>query len=163
MVDAIYRFTAPTDTFGNIANSEKIQFLPGIVPDATGRNIKTGFRMRRDTNPHPNPRRALNKVQDSLLGLMEVTITGYFVAHDTTLGPKNLFNWFVEPGTNSDFPWGRFGITLDSFAGGLLTEFPTSSTAYLLYDIDVEDVEKPRDEVPFVAKFYRNGDITVRA
>lgn len=163
MVDAIYRFTNPGDTFGNIANSEKIEFLPGIVPDSTGRNIKTGYRMRRDTNPHPNPRRALNKVQDSLLGLMEVVVTGYFTNHDTTLGPKNLYNWSVEDGTNANFPWGRFCITLDSFAGGLLTEFATSLTAYLMYDIDVEDVEKPRDQVPFVAKFYRNGAITAKA
>lgn len=161
MTESIYRFTGAGDTFGGLANSEKIEFHPGAIPDATGRTIKTGFRMRRDVNPHPNPRRALNKIQDSLLGMTEVTVTGYFVSHDTTLGPKNFFNWNVENATNSNFPWGRFGLTLDSFAGGLLNITPTATTGYILYDIDVEDIEKPRDEVPFIAKFYRNGTITV--
>ena len=82
--------------------------------------------------------------------------------HDTTLGPKNLFNWSVDEAVNDDFEWGRFGLTLDSFAGGLLNETPSSILGYILYDILVEDVEKPRDEVPFVAKFYRNGTITTK-
>jgi len=163
MTDAIYRLTSTGDSFGSITNANRIEFLPGIVPDATGRNIKTGFKMRRDVNPHPNPRRALNKIQDSLLGMLEVTVTGYFVNHDATLGPKNLYNWQVDEGVNDDFPWGRFGITLDSFAGGLLNEIPSGTLGYILYDIDCEDVEKPRDEVPFVAKFYRNGAIAVKA
>jgi hypothetical protein len=162
MVEAIYRFTGQADTYNNIASSEKIEFLPGAVPDDTGRTIKTGFRMRRDVNPHANPKRALNKVQDSLLGMMEVIVTGYFVNHSTTLGPKNLYNWSVENATNANYPWGRFGLTLDSFANGLLNEFPTEALGYILYDIEVEDVEKPRDEVPFVAKFYRNGTIVAK-
>ena len=120
MTDAIYRFTSPGDTFGGIGSGEKIEFLPGAVPDSTGRNIKTDFHMRRDINPHPNPRRKLNKIQDSLLGMMEVTVTGYFVDRATTVGPKNLFNWQVEDAVNNTFEWGRFGITLDSFAAGLL-------------------------------------------
>jgi hypothetical protein len=161
MTDAIYRFTNPGDTYGSISNANKIEFLPGAVPDASGRNIKTDFKMRRDVNPHPNPRRALNKIQDSLLGMMEVVVTGYFVNHSTTLGPKNFFNWSVDEAVNDDFEWGRFGLTLDSFANGLLNVLPTSTKGYILYDIIVEDVEKPRDEVPFIAKFYRNGAIAV--
>jgi hypothetical protein len=163
MVDAIYRFTNSGDTYGTIANTEKMEFLPGNVPDNTGRNIATAFTMRRDVNPHPNPRRALNKIQDSLLGMMEVVVTGYFVNHNTTLGPKNFYNWQVGDGVNTDFPWGRFGLTIDSFAGGLLNETPDANKGYILYDIVCEDVEKPRDKVPFIAKFYRNGDITVKA
>lgn len=155
----MYRFTSSGDTFGNISSANKIEFLPGAVPDATGRNIKTDFKMRRDVNPHPNPRRSLNKIQDSLLGMFEVVVTGYFVDRATTLGPKNLRNWQSVEGMNDDFPWGRFGLTLDSFSNGLLNETPTILLGYILYDIVVEDVEKPRDEVPFVAKFYRNGDI----
>lgn len=165
MVDAIYRYTSPGDTFNALTEFEKIEFLPGSVPDSTGRNIKTDFKMRRDVNPHPNPRRALNKIQDSLLGMMEVVVTGYFVNHSTTKGPRNLYNWSVEDATNDDFVWGRFGITMDSFANGLVNEEPTvgdDGKGYILYDILVEDVEKPRDEVPFVAKFYRNGTIATK-
>ena len=135
MTDAIYRFTNNGDTFGSISSANKIEFLPGAVPDATGRNIKTDFHMRRDINPHPNPRRKLNKIQDSLRGMMEVTVTGYFVNHDTTLGPKNLFNWIVDDAANDFFEWGRFGLTLDSFANGLLNVVPLSTLGYILYDI----------------------------
>jgi hypothetical protein len=97
--------------------------------------------------------------------MMEVVVTGYFVNHDTTLGPKNLYNWSVGDATNDDFQWGRFGLALDSFANGLLNETPTvgdNGKGYIMYDIIVEDVEKPRDEVPFIAKFYRNGTIATK-
>jgi hypothetical protein len=159
MTELIYRLTNPGDTIGTIANSEKIEFHPGVIPDATGRTTATAFRMRRDVNPHPNPRRGLNKIQDSLLGMLEVVVTGYFVNHDTTDGPKNLYNWQVGRATNANYPWGRFGLVLDSFSNGLLNETPTSALGYILYDVEVEDVEKPRDEVPFIARFYRNGAI----
>ena len=162
MTEAIYRLTLPSDTLGSVASSEKIEFHPGAVPDASGRTTKTSFRMRRDVNPHANPKRSLNKIQDSLLGMMEVTVTGYFVNHQTTLGPKNLFNWQVTRATNANYVWGRFGLLLDSFSNGLLNVNPVvgdSGKGYMLYDIEVEDVEKPRDEVPFIAKFYRNGTI----
>jgi hypothetical protein len=97
--------------------------------------------------------------------MMEVVVTGYFINHSTTLGPRNLYNWSVNDATNSQYQWGRFGITLDSFANGIVNEIPTvgnDGKGYILYDILVEDVEKPRDEIPFVAKFYRNGTINTK-
>ena len=164
MVDSIFRLTLPTDTEANVGNSEKIIFNTGTVPDSTGKHVKTSFEMITDLNPHPNPRRALNFIQDSLLGVVEVTVSGYFIKHSTTLGPKNLFNWSVEDKQNSNFKNGRFGLTIGSFANGLLNVVPTvglNGTGYMLSSIFVEDVEDPRDEVPFIAKFLRNGTITV--
>lgn len=159
MADILFRFSTPGDTVGLLADSEKIEFNTGTVPDATGRMVASSFQALRDTNIHPNPRRTLNQIQDSLLGLMTVTITGYFTAHTTTLGPKNLYNWQVGDATNAVLPFGRFGLQVDSFANGLLNETPTASKAYVLYDIYVEDVDDPRDKVPFIAKFYLNGSI----
>jgi len=159
MADILFRFTAPTDTVPGLANSEKIEFNIGTVPDATGRMTASSFQALRDTNIHPNPRRRLNQIQDSLLGILTITITGYFVSHDTTLGPKNLYNWQVGDATNAALPFGRFGLQVDSFANGLLNETPTATKAYVLYDIYVEDVDDPRDKVPFIAKFYLNGSI----
>jgi len=165
VLDAIlFRFTNPLDTLGTLAPSEKIEFNLGTVPDDTGRLIANRFRMSRDVNIHPNPRRALDQVQDSLLGLLEITLNGYFVKHSVTLGPKNLFNWQVDPATNSNFPFGRFGLQLNGFAAtageGLLNLTPTDTTGYLLYEVEVDDVEDPRDEVVFKAQLYRNGDIS---
>lgn len=161
VLDAIlFRFTSPEDTVETLASSEKIEFNIGTVPDSTGRLTFPSFHMARDTNIHPNPRRTLDQIQDSLLGIFDVRLTGYFINHSTTLGPKNLFNWSIDAATNSNFPFGRFGLVLDSFAAGLLGLTPTSTTGYILYDIEVQDVEEPRDKVPFTAKLYRNGDIT---
>jgi len=161
VLDAIlFRFTNPGDTLGTLPSSEKIEFNLGSVPDDTGRLIANTFRMSRDVNIHPNPRRALDQVQDSLLGLLEIVLNGYFVQHSVTLGPKNLFNWQVDPATNSNFPFGRFGLQLNGSFNGLLNLTPTTTTGYILYDVQVDDVEDPRDEVIFKAQLYRNGDIS---
>lgn len=156
---AIFRVTNTGDNEGNVGSTEKIEFNQGAVPDATGRMVATGFRMVRDVSFHPNPRRALDKIQDNLLGTLEVTLTGYFIDHDQTAGPINLFNWSREDAQVTDFPFGRFGIRLDDFAQSALNLTPSAATGYILYDIDVQDLERPRDEVGFIAKFYRDGTI----
>lgn len=161
VVDAIlFRLTNPDDVVGLLPDSEKIEFNAGTVPDSTGRLTFPSFHMARDTNIHPNPRRVLDQIQDSLLGIFDVRLTGYFINHSSTLGPKNLFNWSAEPATNSNFPFGRFGLVLDSFASGILGLIPSTTTGYILYDIEVQDVEDPRDKVPFTAKLYRNGTLS---
>ena len=164
LVDTIFRLTNPSDIESTVADTEKIVFNSGAVPDSTGKLVHTGFRMASDLNPHPNPDTQLNQIQDSLLGVIEVTIAGYFIAHKTTLGPKNLYNWSIEDKQNTDFINGRFGLTIDSFANGLLNVVPTvglNGTGYMLSSIFVDDVEDPRTEVPFIAKFFRNGSIAV--
>jgi len=157
VVDIIYRFTALTDTIVGLAATEKIEFNSGTVPDATGKMTSTGFRMPRDINIHPNPRRTLNQIQDSLLGLTDITVTGFFTSHATTVGPRNLWNWQREDATNAALPFGRFGLEIPSFSNGLLDQTPIAGTGYILYDIDVQDVDDPRDKVEFIARFYLNG------
>ncbi len=162
VLDAIlYRFTDAGDTLGTISDANKIEFNMGTSPDSTGRLTFPSFRMSRDVNIHPNPRRALDQIQDSLLGLLDVRLSGYFIDHANTLGPKNFFNWQVDPATNSNYPFGRFGLELTSFADSLLDLTPTTTTGYILYDVEVQDVEDPRDKVPFNAQLYRNGDISL--
>lgn len=162
MVDTIFRLTSSGDTEGSVGSTEKIIFNTGTVPDSTGKLTQTSFRMVSDLNPHPNPRRALNTIQDSLLGVLQVTVAGYFVDHNNTIGPRNLFNWSVDADTNDDFRFGRFGLNLSSF-NGILTVSPTTGiggTGYMLAEIFVDDVEDPRTEVPFIATFFRNGSIS---
>lgn len=162
MADTIFRLTNSGDTLGSIGDSEKIIFNTGSIPDDTGKLTRSSFRMVSDLNPHPNPSRQLNTIQDSLLGVLEVTVAGYFVNHNNTIGPTNLYNWSVDPDVNSDFRFGRFGLVLSSF-NGILDLTPTvglTGTGYMLSEIFVDDVEEPRTEVPFIAKFFRNGAIT---
>ena len=96
MADTIFRLTNPGDTEANVDSTEKIIFNTGTVPDSTGFLVSPSFRMVSDLNPHPNPNRKLNKIQDSLLGVVEVIVAGYFLNHDNTLGPRNLYNWSID-------------------------------------------------------------------
>lgn len=157
---SIFRLDANGDTEADaVISTQIIEFNGGSVPDNTGKLVATGFRMIRDLSPHPNPKRALTKWQDNLLGTMEVTITGYFVDHDATQGPAKFFVWQRDPATNSSLEFGRFGLRLDDFAGGTLDLTPSATVGYLLADVQVEDVESPRNEVGFIAKLIRNGAI----
>jgi len=159
LVDSIFRLTGINDDEGNVGNTEKIIFNSGSVPDTTGRLIRTSFRMASDLNPHPNPDTPLNQIQDSLLGVVEVTVTGYFVDHNNTKGPANLYNWSVDPDVNDDFKKGRFGLTLSTM-DGILNIIPIpglNGIGYMLSEVEVIDVEEPRTEVGFIAKFLLNG------
>lgn len=162
MVDSIFRLTDPGDTEASVGATEKIEFNSGTVPDSTGRLVSPSFRMVSDLNPHPNPNRRLNKIQDSLLGVVEVIIAGYFVNHNVTLGPRNLYNWSIDEDINSDFRGGRFGLNLATM-NGILSVVPTigfNGTGYMLAEVDVIDVPEPRTKIPFTAKFFRNGTIS---
>jgi hypothetical protein len=143
----------------SVANNQIIQFNGGTLPDTTGRQVETSFKMTRDINFHPNPRRPLDQLQDGLLGILDVTIAGYFVDHEATDGPAKFFEWGKDPAMNASLKWGRFGLRLDDFAGGVLDLNPVTVTGYVLYDIEVIDAESPRDQVGFIAKLYRNGTI----
>ena len=159
MVDTIFRLTNPGDTEANVADTEKIVFNSGAVPDSTGKLVHTGFRMVSDLNPHPNPDTALNQIQDSLLGVVEVTITGYFRDRFNTLGPRNFYNWSVDEDVNDDFRKGKFGLILASM-NGILSLTPTTGLTgigYMLAEVDVQDVEDPSDEIPFIARLFLNG------
>lgn len=157
--DTIFRLTNPGDTEASVGASEKIIFNTGSIPDSTGRLVRTGFRMASDLNPHPSPDIKLNQIQDSLLGVVEITVAGYFVNHNNTLGPKNLYNWSVDEDVNDDFRKGRFGLTLATM-NGILDIIPTTGLAgigYMLSEVEVFDIEDPRTEVSFIAKFFLNG------
>lgn len=157
---AIFRIDTAGDTEADAKTaSQIIEFNGGAAPDTTGKMVATGFRMIRDVSPHPNPKRALTKWQDNLLGTMEVVITGHFVDHVVTTGPAKFFNWQKEAGTNASLPFGRFGLRFNDFAGGTLDLTPSATVGYLLVDVDIHDVETPRDWVTFIARFVRNGTI----
>lgn len=162
MTDSIFRLTIDGDTEATVGSTEKIEFNTGTVPDSTGKLVTTGFRMVSDLNPHANPDVALNQIQDSLLGVVEITVAGYFVDHNNTLGPKNLYNWSVDEDVNNDFRKGRIGLTLATL-NGILSLVPTtglSGTGYMLAEVEVMDVEEPRTQVNFIAKLFRNGVIS---
>jgi len=155
---AIFRIATSGDTEATARTAKDIiEFDGGSVPDQTGSMVETDIRWKRDVNPHPNPRRSMTKWQDGKLGIIEVTIAGYFTDKTNTVGPHLFHNWQVESGTNASLPWGRWGIRVDDFSTATINLVPTSTEAYLLHDAYVTARETDRGTLGFIAKFYRNG------
>jgi hypothetical protein len=156
---AIFRIDANGDLESDARTAGQIiEFNGGVVPDTTGRITDPSIHWGRSVSFHTNPQRTLDQVQDNKLSFKEVVLSGYFVDSDATVGPDKFDEWFKEDGTNASLPFGRFGIRNDDFASASNNLVPTSTKGYILYDAEVHDVETPRDQVSFVAKFYRNGD-----
>ncbi len=157
---AIFRIDSVGDTEDTAKTAnEIIEFNGGTAPDTTGRTTGTSFEMTRSVNVHPNPRRALDQIQDGKLSFLEVIITGYFVDHDDTTGPSQLFDWMNEDASNAALPFGRFGLRLDDSFNEKLALIPTATAGYILYHTHVDDAESPRDQASFTIKLYRNGVI----
>jgi len=158
----LFRFTNSGDTIGTLADTEKIDFnnTSSGVPDSTGRLIYPSLEMPRNINFHPNPRKPQNKIQDALLSLTRVTLTGYFINHANTLGPTNLHNWQIDEAVTDDFPFGRFGLLLTESVNSVMTLTPTTTQGYILENFKVMDVESPRTEVQFIIYLLRNGTPT---
>lgn len=162
MVDTIFRLTNSGDTEASVADTEKIEFNAGTVPDSTGKLINIGIRMATDLNPHPNPDISLTPFQDSLLGPLEVTIAGYFVNRNFTIGPTNLKLWAKQPKETDDFENGRFGLSLAAL-NSALNLIPTTGingTGYEISEIDIQNIGDP-PKATFIVKLLQNGKITI--
>jgi hypothetical protein len=158
---AIYRIDANGDLESDAKTAGQIiEFNGGATPDTTGRITEPGIRWGRAVSLHTNPGRILDQVQDNKLSYKEITITGYFVDHDSTVGPDKFDEWMRGNATNASLPFGRFGLRSDDFATASIDLVPTSTKGYILYDVEVHKTEVPHDQVSFIAKLYRNGDPT---
>lgn len=156
---AVFRVTSPGDTETSVGPTEKIEFNQGVVPDNTGKLVRSNWHAIEDLSIHPNPNKAQNIIQVGELGSIEVVLAGYFKNPQVTLGKGNLFTWALEGKDNDDFEFGRFGLRVTDLSEVNMT--PTNAKGYILYDVYVERVEDSPDEVGFILKFYRNGtDIT---
>ncbi len=162
LVDTIFRLTDSGDTEASVADTEKIEFNAGTVPDSTGKLTNIGIRMATDLNPHPNPDISLTPFQDSLLGPLEVTIAGYFVNRNFTIGPTNLKLWAKQPKETDDFENGRFGLSLAAL-NSALNLIPTTGingTGYEISEIDIQNIGDP-PKATFIVKLLQNGKITI--
>jgi len=104
----------------------------------------------------PNPNRALSQIQDGKMGSVEVIVTGYIVDPSSSSIAINLYNWQKDPATNTDFPFGRFGIRLDDFPD-IVNLTPSAVLGYILYDVFIERQEDFQRKAAFICKFYKNG------
>jgi len=145
---SIFRITTTGDTEATARTANQIiEFNDGTNPDARSFLETARWHWIEDTSLHPNPLKALNKIQDGLLGTRELILTGWFEDPDNAVGIVRISNWMKEAKTNASLPNARFGVRIDDLSN--LDINPSASTAYMLYDAEVEI---PRDH-PFEANF----------
>lgn len=145
---SIFRIAVTGETeVDAVTANQIIEFNDGTNPDARSFLETATWQWIEDTSAHPNPNKALNKIQDGLLATREVTLTGWFEDPDNAGGIAKISNWMKDAKTNASLPNGRFGVRIDDLS--TLDINPSAATAYLLHDANVEI---PRDH-PFEANF----------
>ena len=155
---SVYRITSNGQTESNARSlNQIIEFNTGATnPD--GRSFLESFsnHWMEDISEHPNPKKALNKLQDALLGKRELILNGWFEDPDNAFAIVVLANWMNDPKTNASLPAGRFGVRIDDMTD-IDVDPPTATTAYLLYDAVVEVPPDHPFEANFTLKFWLNG------
>jgi len=152
----IYRINSNGQTESS-SGITKIEFDTGVVPDAKGHLQSCSWRMVRDLTWHPNPDRALAYIQDGLLGLMEITIAGFVDSAKTANADVVLYNWQKEPGTvPGSLKFGRWGLRINEMPN-IFNLTPSNSSAYIIADIQYNNVVDFRSEASFIIRMYRNG------
>jgi len=154
---AIWRATvAQGGNEASALSANIIEFSTGAAtPDARGKMVSSSVHYTRDISIHPHPKRNLNRVQDGLLGIKEVSITGYFTEPDSAGGIANLNNWMIAAATVTGFTEGRFGLRIDDMGQFDLT--PSAGVGYMLHDVFIDRIEGSPNEASFIAKLYLNG------
>lgn len=110
---AIYRYTNLTDSWTGVGFTDKIEFDVGVTPDATGHVTSSEFTWQRSLQENPRPQsNNPNELQDNGLGQILGVIVGTIESPDTSLIDTTVQTWMTNNMTNSNFPWGRFGIHL---------------------------------------------------
>ncbi len=159
---AIYRLDSNGQNEGTAPANNKIEFNSGSTPDDKGRVVTTHALWIRDIAMHPNPKRSLNILQDTLAGTKEVTLAGFFrdpVGASATNSGLDIFDtWMDNKATNTSLKFGRFGLRLDDFPVHNFN--PVTGGGYILHYLYAERPEDSPDEVGFVAKLYFNRPTT---
>lgn len=154
---SIYRIDSNGDTESTARTANEIVEFNGSSLNPDDLSYTTSFKTHyiNDVSLHPNPNRHLTQIQDGKLGIIEIEIQGVFSTPDSALGITRFDAWMKNDKTNTSLPFGRFGIRYDNMSQFDLT--PTSTTAYILYDFEVIDVDEYQDKASWVARLYKNG------
>jgi hypothetical protein len=135
---SVYRIdtTGETESDARTAN-QIIEFNTGATnPDALSFLESFNDHWIEDISEHPNPKKALNKLQDALLGKRELVLRGWFEDPDNAGGTVRISTWMKDAKTNASLPAGRFGIRIDDLSN--LDIAPSATVAWILYDATVE-------------------------
>ncbi len=154
---SIYRIDANGDTESDARTANQIvEFNGGTNPDALSFLETYDVHWIEDISKHPNPKKALDKLQDGLLGTREVVLTGWLENPDNSVGQVRLSTWMKDAKANASLPVGRFGIRVDDFSD-VADQTPSSSTAYMLHDVQLTIPPDHPYECNFIIKLWMNG------
>jgi len=154
---AIFRIDANLDTEATARTAnEIIEFNTGSSnPDARSHLEQSEWSWKEDISIHGTPKKALNRIQDNLLGTRELILSGYFSEPAVAGGIAKLSNWMKDAKTNASLPRGRFGVRQDDLPA--LDINPSATTAYILYDVNIKRPEGRPNEATFLIRLYLNG------
>ena len=158
---SVYRITSNGQTESNARSlNQIIEFNTGASnPDGLSFLESYSHHWIEDISEHPNPKKALNKLQDALLGKKELVLTGWFEDPNNAFATVVIGNWMNDPKTNASLPNGRFGVRIDDMTD--LDVVPDEFTAYMLYDAVIEVPPDHPFEANFTLKFWLNGEQSV--
>ena len=161
---SIYRLTN-TSTTTETSVTDKVEFDTSATngasttPDAKSHvnTYNCVLTMVTQENPVPDSNNP-SGLQDTGLAIVQYEITGYFDnTSGNAVGIAYFRNWQREDKTNSDYPFGRFGIRND-----VRSEFnvrPTATNGLILEHFEVNEEYEYQGRTTFTAKLRYNGDI----
>jgi len=153
---SIYRIASNGQNEDTDEANNSIEFNGGTNPDGLSFLETYDTHWIEDISKHPNPKKALDKLQDGLLGTREIVLTGWFENPDTAVGPARLATWMKDAKTAATLNKGRFGIRIDDFSN-VADQAPSSATAYLLHDVQITIPPDHPYEANFIIKLWLNG------
>ncbi len=167
---SVYRFTTDGQTETALLEGEKVEFDTSAtngaptIPDALSHveSIKVKMEKIHTEQPIPGSNDPIN-IQDTGLGVITVTLTGYFdESAGTAKGIDDIATWMVEANQSVALFKGRFGLRMDERPEFNAKPDGTAPNArgYNLISFDVGDIttEFP-SHIPFVLVLQYNGDI----
>lgn len=156
---SIYRIDTSGQTEINaegFSPSQTIEFNTGATtPDALSFLESYFVHWVEDVSQHKNPKKALDKLQDGLLGTRELVLSGWFENPDTSAGLVKLADWMGDPKTNASLPFGRFGVRVDDISN--LDIVPSATVGWLLHDVVLDIPPDHPYECNFTIKLWLNG------
>jgi hypothetical protein len=146
--------TGQTETTAEAAGNT-VEFNGGTTPDAKSFLETARAQWVEDISEHPNPKKALNNLQDGLLKHRELVLTGWFEDPNNASGIAKLGTFMKDAKTNASLPFGRFGVRIDDIS--VWNQTPSASVGYILYDVDIHIPEDHPYEANFTIKLWMNG------
>jgi len=169
---SVYRFTTDGQTETALAEGEKVEFDTSATngaastPDTKSHvdKVKVVMEKIHTEQPIPGSNDPIN-IQDTGLGIVTVTITGFFDEKTSGVAKAidDIATWMVQANQSTALSKGRFGLRMDDRPEFNLKPDGTAPNAvgYNLITFELGEIlmEFPQ-EIPFVLVLQYNGDIT---